>query len=265
MNSILTSIFSSRKAAMDRDVASSPLGPKSELSTRQRKRKSLPAKKTGQSLKALDNDSDVPSATSSKSTRTKPAAKVSEKSPAKASGQPLGQSPVEVSLDQDDAVQEPAKQLVADGQSLSTETQTGEPATNADEVETQYIFDRFTDHRWVGNSIEIQVDWQDGDLTWEQEAVLHEDARDALLAYWASQGGRPTNPHNPDLFDIYAIRKHSSDRKKLLVEWVGYDPKEASWVPRAVVEETAPKAVAAYWQSVKDAGRGRPRRRRGNP
>ncbi|KAG5928311.1 hypothetical protein E4U42_000853 [Claviceps africana] len=261
---------------MDRDVASSPLGPKSAPPTRQLKRKSLPDKKTRQSLKsvglaftllwmALDNERDAPSPTPSKSTRTRSVAKVPEKSPAKARGKPSGESPVKMSLDQDDAVQEPAKQHVVDGPSASTEAPTDEPATNGDKVETQYIFDKFTDHRWAGNSIEIQVQWQDGDLTWEQEAVLHEDARDALLAYWASQGGRPTNPHDPDLFDIYAIRKHSSDRKKLLVEWVGYDPKEASWVPRAVVEETAPKVVAAYWQSVRGARPGRPRRRRGNP
>jgi hypothetical protein len=61
------------------------------------------------------------------------------------------------------------------------------------------------------------------------------------------------------MFDIHAIREHSKDRKKLLVEWVGYGPKDATWVPRAVVEETAPDVVAEYWKTVKPTRR---RRRR---
>ncbi|KAG5993330.1 hypothetical protein E4U43_003534 [Claviceps pusilla] len=267
MTSILTSIFSSRKSAMDRDVASSPLGPKSTLPTRQLKRKSLPEKKARQSVKSSDHYDDVPPSPPFKSTKTRSTAKAPAKSsaqlPAKAV-KPPGQLPAKVSLDQGDAVHEPAEPYVADGRIAPTKAHTDEPVTNANEVdeagaEAEYAFDKFTDYRWVGNSIDIQVKWQDGDVTWEQEAVLHEDARDALLAYWKSQGGRPTNPHDPDLFDIHAIRKHSRDRKKLLVEWVGYDPKEASWVPCAAVEETAPEVVADYWRSIRNV---RPAKRR---
>lgn len=133
------------------------------------------------------------------------------------------------------------------------------PNETETEEETEYAFEKLAQHRWAGNSIEIQVDWKDGDATWEQEAVLHQDAPDALLEYWESQGGRPTNPDDPDLFDIHAIRRHSKDCKKLLVEWVGYGPKEATWVSRAAVEETAPEVVAQYWESVKSA---KPRQRR---
>lgn len=127
----------------------------------------------------------------------------------------------------------------------------------------EYTFTRFTDYRWDGNSIEIEVEWEQGDVTWEPEAQLHQDAPDALLEYWESQGGRPTNPNDPDLFDIHTIRKHSKDRKKLLVEWVGYGPKEATWVSRTVVEETAPEVVAQYWKTVKPVQSKRQRRRRG--
>ncbi|KAG6006907.1 hypothetical protein E4U21_006627 [Claviceps maximensis] len=297
MTSIITSIFSSRKAAMDdRDGVSSPLAPKSALSTRQNRRKSLPEKKARQSLKSLDNYSDSPPPTPSPSAKTnftgkspkasgKASGKASEKAPRKAFGKASGKapakspsqlptkapeqppyllSPAKVSLDQNDAIHEPAEQHVADGPSAPTEAQFGGPVMSADEAEAEikYTFDKFTDYRWVGNSIEIQVEWQDGDVTWEQEVVLHEDAPDALLAYWESQNGRPTNPQDPDLFDIYAIRKHSKDRKKLLVEWVGYGPEEASWVSRVVVEKTAPLVVAAYWRSIGDAGPGKRRGRR---
>ncbi|PHH91491.1 hypothetical protein CDD83_274 [Cordyceps sp. RAO-2017] len=111
-------------------------------------------------------------------------------------------------------------------------------------------FKRFANHRWVGNSMEIRVEWEDGDVTWEPEANLHADALDTLLQYWSRQGGRPTNPVAPDMYDIFAIRKHSRDRRRLLVEWVGYGPNDASWVSRSAVEETAPEVVKEYWRTM---------------
>lgn len=92
---------------------------------------------------------------------------------------------------------------------------------------------------------------------------MHSDAPDALFEYWESQGGRPTNPQDPDMYHIFAIKKHSKDRKRLLVEWVGYGPKDATWAPRSQIEETAPEVVADYWKIVKVTQPGRPRQRRG--
>ncbi|RDA84362.1 hypothetical protein CP532_2598 [Ophiocordyceps camponoti-leonardi (nom. inval.)] len=111
-------------------------------------------------------------------------------------------------------------------------------------------FRRFVNHRWASNSIEIQVEWEDGDVTWEPEANLHADALESLLQYWSVKGGRPTNPLAPDMYDIFAIRKHSKDRRRLMVEWVGYGPKDASWIRRSVVEDTAPQLVKDYWKTV---------------
>lgn len=125
----------------------------------------------------------------------------------------------------------------------------------------EYSFKRFGKYRWAGSSIEIQVEWVQGDVTWEPEANLHQDAPESLFAYWKRQGGRPTNPADPDLYDIFAILKHTKDRKRLLVEWVGFGPKDATWVSRAAVEETAPSVAAEYWASVKPAAKRRPRRR----
>ncbi|QUC20627.1 uncharacterized protein UV8b_04868 [Ustilaginoidea virens] len=130
--------------------------------------------------------------------------------------------------------------------------------------QVEYPFNRLSDHRWAGNSIEIQVEWENGECTWEKEAILHQDAPEALLGYWKTIGGRPTNEKDPDLFDIHAIRKHSRNGKSLLVEWVGYGPEDATWVPQAVLQETAPDAVVEYWKSVKAAKRVRKRHRRGS-
>ncbi|GAB0138185.1 hypothetical protein EsDP_00006428 [Epichloe bromicola] len=241
MSSILASIFSPRKAAIDGNVASSsPLGPDPATSANKLKRKSLPGIKRRRSVKFVG--SPIRDSASQPTTETT--------SPAES------ESPANLASDEGAAVPqdsaEEAAAAVVDGSP-------GDAPNETETEETEYAFEKFARHRWAGNSIEIQVEWQDGDATWEQEAVLHQDAPDALLEYWESQGGRPTNPDDPDLFDIHAIRRHSKDRKKLLVEWVGYGPKEATWVPRASVEETAPEVVAQYWESVKSA---KPRQRR---
>ncbi|CAH0021102.1 unnamed protein product [Clonostachys rhizophaga] len=116
-----------------------------------------------------------------------------------------------------------------------------------------HSFTEILDHRWVGDEVELKVGWYRGSPTWEPESILHSDAPESLFSYWRSQGGRPTNPRDADIFDIFAIRNHSRDKKKLLVEWTGYEPKENSWVPSNVVEETAPEVVAQYWKSIKKA------------
>lgn len=114
-------------------------------------------------------------------------------------------------------------------------------------------FKRFIQWRWApnGTSIEIQVEWAAGDTTWEYEVNLHEDPPEALLGYWREHGGRPVSPKDPDMFDVLAVRDHSADRKRLLVEWAGFGPKDATWVSRRSVEQTAPSVVAQYMKGVR--------------
>ncbi|CAM1509543.1 Fc.00g032820.m01.CDS01 [Cosmosporella sp. VM-42] len=121
--------------------------------------------------------------------------------------------------------------------------------TEVGEEEEEHTFKRFTKHHWVGNATEIQVEWADGPPTWEPERNLHRDAPQALFAYWKKQGGRPPNPKDPDLFDIFAICKHSKNKRKLLVEWVGFDKQDMSWLPTSVVKATAKDVVEEYWKS----------------
>ncbi|KAH8128823.1 hypothetical protein FP744_10007180 [Trichoderma asperellum] len=127
----------------------------------------------------------------------------------------------------------------------------GVPETEEDEGEEEYGFKRFVGHRWVDNSIEIQVEWDTGETTWEPETNLHEDVPDTLFEYWREQGGRPSNPADPEMYEVFAILKHNGNRTKLKVEWVGFEPSEASWVSRKIVEETAKDMVDAYFESVK--------------
>lgn len=122
-----------------------------------------------------------------------------------------------------------------------------------EDEDEEFGFKRFLNHRPTGNKndIEIQVEWDKGPPTWEPEVNLHRDAPDTLFAYWESQGGRPLNPDDPDMFDIFAIRKHSKNKKRLQVEWLGYDKSEWTWLPAEAVEETAADVVEAYWKNQK--------------
>ena len=114
----------------------------------------------------------------------------------------------------------------------------------------EFAFKRFLRHRWVDDSIEIEVEWEKGEPSWEDEESLHRDAPDALFEYWEEQGGRPENPNDAEMYDIFAIRKHSKDRRNLLVEWVGYGPKDATWLSRSVVQQTAPDVVKEYFAAL---------------
>ncbi|UKZ76809.1 hypothetical protein TrVFT333_004523 [Trichoderma virens FT-333] len=143
-----------------------------------------------------------------------------------------------------------------------------EPEEPGDEAK-MYDFVGFSGYRWAGDSIELQVkwkkdeehdsseewegaeDWEEGKMTWEPERSLHEDAPEFLIKYWREQGGRPENPTNPGMYEIFAILKHNKNRTKLLIEWVGYERSEASWVLRKDIPETAKDIVDAYFANVK--------------
>nr|UWK20054.1 chromo domain containing protein [Trichoderma albolutescens] len=117
-------------------------------------------------------------------------------------------------------------------------------------AEEEYGFKRFIGYRWVGNSIEVQVEWDSGEITWEPETNLHEDAPETLFEYWRDQGGRPKNPTDPEIYEVFAILKHNKNRSRLLVEWVGFERSEASWTSRKIIEETAKDIVDAYFDSL---------------
>ncbi|KAL7953512.1 hypothetical protein V8C34DRAFT_296758 [Trichoderma compactum] len=131
------------------------------------------------------------------------------------------------------------------------------------EEETEYEFDGFAGYRWVGDSIELQVkwvrdeehddseEWEGGMMTWEPERNLHQDAPEFLFEYWRAQGGRPENPTDPGLYEIFAVLKHNKNRTKLLIEWVGYERSEATWVLRKDIPKTAQDIVDDYFAGLK--------------
>ncbi|KAF5577904.1 chromo domain-containing protein [Fusarium pseudoanthophilum] len=126
------------------------------------------------------------------------------------------------------------------------------------EDDREYEFVRIADHRWVKdekeNMIELLIQWKDGENSWVSEELLHTDNRQALFAYWRSQpGGRPKNPEDDDVYQVFAIRKHRvrNGVPQVMVEWLGYDTPENTWEDQDSIEEAAPKLVDAYFDQVK--------------
>lgn len=203
------------------------------------------SEETGPSLQ-LEQDDMVPLSASTPRVRPSPgsATRSSKRSAAKATASPSGTR----------ANAARARRI----SEILNRKDIGVPDTEEDEDTEEYGFKRFVGYRWVDNSIEIQVEWDTGEKTWEPEINLHQDVPDTLFQYWREQGGRPSNPVDPEMYEVFAIRKHNGNRTKLMVEWVGYEPSEATWASRKAVEETAKDIVDAYFESVKSTrGRGK--------
>ncbi|KAL6696946.1 hypothetical protein J3F84DRAFT_371705 [Trichoderma pleuroticola] len=152
------------------------------------------------------------------------------------------------------------------------EPERSEKPRKPEEEETEYEFVGFAGYRWAGDSIELQVkwkrdehddgeewedaeEWEGGMMTWEPERNLHQDAPEFLFEYWRSQGGRPENPTDLELYEIFAVLKHNKNRTKLLIEWVGYERSEATWMLRKNIPKSARDIVDDYFAGLKTKGK----------
>ncbi|KAG5757265.1 hypothetical protein H9Q70_000116 [Fusarium xylarioides] len=157
-----------------------------------------------------------------------------------------------------------ANTLKAQKEKKKSEEQPEEPHFEEEEEEAEaqdderYEFVRITDHRWAENGneneIELLMQWKDGETSWISEELLHTDNRQALIEYWRSQpGGRPKNPDDEEVYQVFAIRKHRvrNGVPQVQVEWLGYDTSENTWEDQDSIEEAAPKLVDAYFDQVK--------------
>ncbi|KAL6827971.1 hypothetical protein V8C40DRAFT_243236 [Trichoderma camerunense] len=167
-------------------------------------------------------------------------------------------------LDQPDIGEEEPAQLAQ-----PAEPERSEKPRKPEEEDTEYVFEGFAGYRWAGDSIELQVkwkrdeehddseewkdaeEWDGGKMTWEPERKLHEDAPEFLFEYWRTQGGRPENPTDPGLYEIFGVLKHNKNRTKLLIEWVGYERSEATWMLRKDIPKSAQDIVDDYFAGVK--------------
>lgn len=151
-----------------------------------------------------------------------------------------------VSENEDEEMADPEDEAEHD-----TEGEEHDENEEEEEDDESYTFNKILNHRWVKNKIQLQIEWSEHPQTWEPEENIHRDAPAALFDYWRSKGGRPDNPKKPGVYDIFAIRKHSKNKKKVLVEWVGYDESEQTWEDRRKIEKAAKDLVDDYFDGFK--------------
>ncbi|KAH7248138.1 hypothetical protein B0J15DRAFT_449412 [Fusarium solani] len=185
---------------------------------------------------------------SSPATQTSPATRPARASPALRTGTPRGnhgqkrptRAPAKVEEAKDVGIADPRASPELGDDRSAIEPDNGEHAFNS-----------IIAHRWNGTAFELRIDWEVGPKTWEPEVTLHQNAPDALFAYWRAKGGRPDNPLDADMYDVYAIRKLSKNKRKVLVEWVGYEEKDMTWEDRKEIEKTAKAKVDEFLASQK--------------
>ncbi|KAJ0329224.1 hypothetical protein COL5a_004460 [Colletotrichum fioriniae] len=117
-----------------------------------------------------------------------------------------------------------------------------------------FVFDKILGHRRDPNDktlFQMHINWKHDDPTWETEQTIHEDAEEALFAYWNSlKGGRLGAMADKNLWHALRVEKHKqkpSGAVQLYVCWIGSP--ERSWEPESQVEVYARQHVENYWKS----------------
>ncbi|OBS25896.1 hypothetical protein FPOA_06430 [Fusarium poae] len=157
----------------------------------------------------------------------------------------------EENLEEEDLAEEEPGQQIDPGES-SVEEEEEEEAEEDDDQEHEFV--QIMDYRWVGDKIELRVEWSDGERTWSPEEVFHEDSPEALFEFWRKRpGGRPENPEDPGTYLVFAIRKHRTQRnkKQVFVEWLGYPISEGTWESQNYIEQVASDHMDDYMSRLK--------------
>jgi hypothetical protein len=102
--------------------------------------------------------------------------------------------------------------------------------------------------------LDLQVSWKTndpaGDITWEPESNIQEDAPKALFQYWRTiKGGRSLALKDHDMWHVHRIEKHQvvqgTNKVRLHVYWVG--SAQRSWEPEEAVAGYAEEHLEEYF------------------
>ncbi|VUC31409.1 unnamed protein product [Clonostachys rosea] len=134
---------------------------------------------------------------------------------------------------------------------------TGDSSDNAAARRKAPDWPKICDYRWAADdSLELQVLWPIVDkTTWLGESIMHRRFKELLLDFWRDVGGRPENPFDPEVYQVFAVRGHARDklsrRKMLQIEWTGYET--LTWEDHRTIRRDVPDLVDEYFQQLDEA------------
>ncbi|KAH7189829.1 hypothetical protein DER44DRAFT_798050 [Fusarium oxysporum] len=97
--------------------------------------------------------------------------------------------------------------------------------------------DDFIDHRvdTVNSTVDIKVQWEGGETTWESEWSLQEQVPALVFKYWKNRDSREAAT-NLDVYHVFKILnrttqpgKSKGDKFMYEVQWVGYPRTDSTW------------------------------------
>ncbi|KAJ4168285.1 hypothetical protein NW754_013619 [Fusarium falciforme] len=130
------------------------------------------------------------------------------------------------------------------------------------------------------STVEIQVEWEGGETTWEAERDLQEDVPALVYKYWDGLGGRNTAT-GLDLYHVFRILQsvevpkgaevpkstQPSDNSKdtqymYRVQWVGFRHTDSTWERESKLREVAPDEFKKFEAKESERGNAESRKRK---
>lgn len=129
------------------------------------------------------------------------------------------------------------------------------PETNAADAEIaahphrRYSVQSIRSHQLDNETftVDLEIQWTNGDITIEDEAFMQRWIPDLLFKYWGDLGGRD-QATGFDQWHVFKIHEHCYVNKvrEYLVQWVGFCENDCTWEPEAKLADIAPYVKAKY-------------------
>ncbi|KAL9561179.1 hypothetical protein ACKAV7_014534 [Fusarium commune] len=122
------------------------------------------------------------------------------------------------------------------------------------DFEKDVAIGEFIGHRvdTENSTVDIRVEWQDGETTWESEWSLQERVPALVFKYWEKLDGRDAAT-NLDTYHVFKILKRAPPSDKLgnsqhmyQVQWVGYRPAESTWEHESKLRTITPDKLERF-------------------
>ncbi|KAK5996513.1 hypothetical protein PT974_01848 [Cladobotryum mycophilum] len=160
-----------------------------------------------------------------------------------------GEESNEAMLDSDEPTEEPDKPEEPK-EDLAKSTDEVESSNNHEGAEAKEIaIEEFQNHRVDKkfSLVDIQVRWENNEITWESEYFLQCEVPKLVYDYWAERGGRQTAT-GLDEYHVFKLLKRRRIPPSYLVQWVGYRATAAdtTWESKKLLQKISPKLLEDF-------------------